>query len=69
MNETGDGLAVDSGEDFRFPSKSYANVEGVSWLSDDELVMVSDRRKSDQSKDDATKDQSIHIFRIPADQA
>ncbi|SBO43948.1 hypothetical protein [Cyanobium sp. NIES-981] len=74
LNEAADGFAADAGIVYRFPSKHYANVEGVSWLSDNELVMVSDRRKNDhnkkdQSKGDASKDQSIHIFRIPADHA
>lgn len=66
LNETADGFAAETGKVYRFPSKHYGNVEGVSWLSDDELVMVSDRRKKSQDERDATKDQSIHIFRIPA---
>ena len=55
-----------SGARYRFPSKDYANVEGVAWLSSDTLVAVSDRRKKDQPKRCADKDQSIHIFRIPS---
>jgi hypothetical protein len=51
---------------YRFPSKDYGNVEGIAWLSADTLVAVSDRRKSDQPKRCAEKDQSIHVFRIPA---
>jgi hypothetical protein len=51
---------------YRFPSKSYGNVEGVAWLTKDTLVAVSDRSKSDQPNRCARKDQSIHIFRIPA---
>lgn len=66
LNETADGFAAETGKVYRFPSKHYGNVEGVSWLSDDELVMVSDRRKRGQDEDDGKKDQSIHIFRIPA---
>ena len=50
---------------YRFPSKDYGNVEGVAWLSPNTLVAVSDRRKKDQSKRFAAKDQSIHVFRIP----
>jgi hypothetical protein len=49
---------------YRFPSKDYANVEGIAWLSADTLVAVSDRRKNDQPKRCAEKDQSIHVFRI-----
>jgi len=51
---------------YRFPSRSYGNVEGIAWLSADTLVAVSDRRKLDQPSRCAKKDQSIHIFRIPA---
>jgi hypothetical protein len=66
VNETADGFATETGKVYRFPSKRYGNVEGVSWYSDDELVMVSDQRKKRQDERDADKDQSIHIFRIPA---
>jgi hypothetical protein len=50
---------------YRFPKRSYGNVEGIAWLSADTLVAVSDRRKRDQPERCARKDQSIHIFRIP----
>ena len=50
---------------YRFPKKSYGNVEGIAWLSEDTLVGVSDKKKKRQPKKCATKDQSIHIFRIP----
>lgn len=56
-----------SGAVYRFPSKSYGNVEGIAWLTPDTLVAVSDRAKSDQPARCAEKDQSIHVFRIPAD--
>ena len=56
----------DDGVIYKFPEKSYCNVEGVDWLSDDLLVMVSDRVKSGkQAKRCACKDQSIHVFRVP----
>jgi len=51
---------------YRFPKKSYGNVEGIAWLSDNLLVAVSDKKKSRQPEKCADKDQSIHIFRIPA---
>jgi len=51
---------------YRFPKKSYGNVEGISWLSEDTLVAVSDKKKDNQPKRCAKKDQSIHVFRIPA---
>jgi hypothetical protein len=50
---------------YRFPKKSYGNVEGIAWLSPDTLVAVSDRKKAEQPERCVKKDQSIHIFRIP----
>jgi hypothetical protein len=50
---------------YRFPKKSYGNVEGIAWLSEGELIAVSDRRKGRQPRCCAAKDQSIHVFRIP----
>jgi hypothetical protein len=55
-----------SGALYRFPSKSYGNIEGIAWLSPDTLVAVSDRAKAQQPARCAGKDQSIHVFRIPA---
>ena len=52
---------------YRFPKKSYGNVEGIAWLSEDTLVAVSDKKKHGQPERDAKKDQSIHISRIPHD--
>jgi hypothetical protein len=60
-------LVRDSEAVYRFPSKSYGNVEGIAWLSEDTLVAVSDKKKARQPKRCAEKDQSIHVFRIPAD--
>jgi hypothetical protein len=57
----------ESGVVYRFPSKSYGNVEGIAWLSRDTLVAVSDRKKARQPARCAEKDQSIHLFRIPAE--
>jgi len=51
---------------YRFPKKSYGNVEGIAWLSEDTLVCVSDKKKKRQPEKCAAKDQSIHIFRIPS---
>ena len=50
---------------YRFPKKSYCNVEGIAWLSEDLLVAVSDKKKSRQPEKCTNKDQSIHVFRIP----
>jgi hypothetical protein len=54
-----------SGVVYRFPGKHYRNVEGIDWLTKDTLIAVSDRMKKGQPAKSATKDQSIHIFRIP----
>jgi hypothetical protein len=59
-------LVPGSSEIYRFPNKSYGNVEGIAWLTPDTLVAVSDRKKSQQPSRCEEKDQSIHIFRIPA---
>jgi hypothetical protein len=53
---------------YRFPSKRYGNVEGIAWLARDTLVAVSDRTKKRQPDRFSDKDQSIHLFRIPADE-
>jgi hypothetical protein len=63
---------VGDGSIRRFPLDArgrtvYCNVEGVSWIGPDRLVAVSDRTKADtQSKRCQTKDESIHVFAIPA---
>lgn len=54
-----------SGRRYRFPSKSYGNIEGIAWLSADTIVAVSDKTKSKQPGRCKKKEQSIHIFRIP----
>lgn len=67
VDEKSHAIVPDSDRLYRFPSKSYGNVEGIAWLTSDTLIAVSDRRKSDQPARCAKKDQSIHIFRLPAD--
>jgi hypothetical protein len=64
--------AADDGAVWGFPADPdgrtvYCNVEGVSWLSDDRVVVVSDRAKRDGRQDRRcrAKDQSIHVFTIP----
>jgi len=63
--------AVVPGSDviYRFPSKNYGNVEGIAWLTPATLVAVSDRASADQPNRYKKKDQSIHVFRIPAEHA
>ncbi len=65
-----DARAIVAGSErvYRFPKKSYGNVEGIAWLSADTLVAVSDAKKSRQPATCAKRDQSIHIFRIPAEE-
>lgn len=44
----------------------YCNVEGLSWLGERRLMVVSDRRKADTQKPRCgAKDQSVHIFELP----
>jgi hypothetical protein len=43
----------------------YGNVEGVSWIGPDRLVMVSDRAKRDQPERCRGKQESIHVFELP----
>jgi len=59
------GVVPGSGTVYRFPNKSYGNIEGITWLSPNTLVAVSDRKKKNQPLHFSEKDQSIHIFRIP----
>jgi len=43
----------------------YCNMEGVAWLGNGQLVVVSDKVKPDQPGRCSRKDQSIHIFKLP----
>jgi len=44
----------------------YCTVEGISWLSPDTFVVVSDMAKPDGSARCRKTGQSIHIFRLPS---
>ncbi len=61
----------EDGEVFDLPRKSgkkiYCNIEGVSMDPDDPdaLVLVSDRRKPDQSKRCGDHDESLHLIALP----
>jgi hypothetical protein len=62
---------ADDGRVYQLPrdvdgKRIYGNVEGVSWLSDTHVVLVSDKAKSDQKRRTRSKDQSIHLFALPA---
>ncbi len=43
----------------------YCNLEGVAWLGNGRLVVVSDKAKHEQPGRCTRKDQSIHIFTLP----
>jgi hypothetical protein len=63
-------LFEDDGQVVLFPRDDegrmmYCNMEGVAWLGDGGLVVVSDKRKNDQPRRCSRKDQSIHIFKLP----
>ncbi|WP_055699477.1 hypothetical protein [Streptomyces silaceus] len=64
--------AVDQGTVYRLPTggkgrTAYGNAEGVSWVSSDHVVVVSDRAKKGAANDRyRAKDQSIHLFLIPS---
>jgi hypothetical protein len=67
-----DDLFEEESRTFLFPRDKqgriiYCNLEGVTWLPDRRLVVVSDKAKADEQASRCTrKDQSIHIFRLPA---
>ncbi len=61
---------ADEGEIYRFPPDAkgrirYCNVEGVAWLDESQVVIVSDRSKPSQPRRCRRPDQSIHVFRLP----
>jgi hypothetical protein len=63
----------DAGQLYEFPrfedgSIRYGNIEGVAWLTPKRIVTVSDRRKKKDQSDKrlSEKDQSVHIFDLPA---
>ena len=65
-----DDMFEDDGQVYLFPRDHkgrimYCNMEGVTWLGNDRLVVVSDKGKSDQPGRCARKDQSVHIFKLP----
>ena len=57
------------GRTYNFPrtkkgKRLYYTVEGISWLSPQALIAVSDLRKKRHPKRSERTDQSIHVFRI-----
>lgn len=61
----------EKGQVYRFPVDKndnciYCNIEGVDWLTDNRIIVVSDRMKTDdQNGRCARKDKSIHIMKVP----
>lgn len=67
----GSWQVADDGQVYRFPRdrngrSGYGAVEGVSWIGDDRVVVVSDRAKPAQhrARSSATQE-SIHVFDLP----
>ncbi|CAF0816266.1 unnamed protein product [Didymodactylos carnosus] len=46
-------------------SIQYCNIEGVAWRGINQLILVSDRSKTDQEAVCVDKDQSVHSFVLP----
>jgi hypothetical protein len=62
---------LDAGTTYLFPRDErgrirYGTVEGVCWLGEDEVVVVSDRAKRSQPRRVRGTDQSVHRFALPA---
>jgi len=55
---------LDAGTIYAFPSSSYCNIEGVTFLSATQLAMVSDMT-SDNTTSCNDKDEMIHVFSLP----
>lgn len=61
---------VDEGSIYQFPLSKrnkikYCNVEGVTWVDQDTIAVVSDKRKSTDASRCKKQDQSIHVFKLP----
>lgn len=66
-----DWTIVGPGRVYDFPRSRkgkllYCTIEGISWLASDTFVAVSDLAKTDYPGRCERKDQSIHVFRLPA---
>jgi uncharacterized protein YjiK len=70
ISTLGDDWTLDEGRIYLFPrnnkgKKKYCNVEGVAWITDTQMVVVSDSKKDRQAGRCKKKAQSIHVFEIP----
>ena len=66
----GDWTIVGRGRQYDFPrtkkgKRLYCTVEGISWLTANTFVAVSDLSKKNFPSRCDRKDQSIHVFRVP----
>jgi hypothetical protein len=59
-------VIFDNLADIAYGQMIYCTIEGVSWITPNRIVVVSDKAESKQGKWCRDKDQSIHIFEIPA---
>ena len=62
---------IGSGKVYGFPKNKkgktlYCNVEGISWIDKQHLVVVSDAKKKSQPKACKKKEQSIHVVSLSA---
>lgn len=63
---SGTSWSLSAGKIYDFPSSAYCNVEGVTFLSENRLAMVSDKFKGDPTTSNCDdKDQSVHVFDVP----
>ena len=70
----GDWTIAGDGKTYDFPRTKKGNIkyrtlEGLCWLTDRSFVCVSDLSKADYTKRCQKRDQSIHIFKLPAKRA
>lgn len=61
---------VDDGVTYLFPRTRrgrirYGTIEGVTWLDEQTLAVVSDRAKPDQPRRVRATDQSVHVIALP----
>jgi hypothetical protein len=67
-----DDLWEDEGRVYVFPRDKkgrplYCNIEGITWLSETQIAVVSDKAKAGkQPAHCVDRDQAVHIFNIPA---
>jgi hypothetical protein len=64
--EDGDGVLLHFPRTRKKDKRRYYTTEGVAWLDEDRLVVVSDRANPRKHPKRARRrDESIHVFRLP----